>query len=70
MTKKELIKELRKDIRRMDDEEKILTRKEVLKMLDISARTMTNWVRENKIPYTRIGRRLYFLKSEIMNLKF
>lgn len=70
LLRKELLEQIKRELRNADAEEKILTRREVLKELGICSKTLTNWVRESKIPYTRIGRRLYFLKSEILNLKF
>lgn len=66
----ELLDQIKRELRNSDAEERILTRKEVLKELDICSNTLSNWVRDKKIPYTRIGRRLYFLKSELLNLKF
>lgn len=66
----ELLRQIKNELRDHDAEEKILTRKQVIEELDISGRTLTNWVSQSKIPYTRIGRRLYFLKSEILNLKY
>lgn len=66
----ELLDQIKRELRNADAEEKVLTRKEVLKELDICSKTLTNWVNGGRIPYTRIGRRLYFLKSEILNLNF
>tara|TARA_E500000318_G_scaffold98631_2_gene100073 strand:+ start:180 stop:959 length:780 start_codon:yes stop_codon:yes gene_type:complete len=66
----ELLDQIKQELRNADAEEKVLTRKEVLKELDICSNTLSNWVRNKQIPYTRIGRRLYFLKSEILKLKF
>ncbi|RIV38150.1 DNA-binding protein [Flagellimonas lutimaris] len=66
----ELLDQIKRELRNADAEEKVLTRKQVLKELDICSNTLSNWVRDKKIPYTRIGRRLYFFKSEILNLKF
>lgn len=66
----ELLEQIKQELRNADAEEKVLTRKEVLKELDICSKTLTNWVNGGKIPYTRIGRRLYFLKSELLNLKY
>lgn len=65
----ELLEQIKQELRNADAEEKVLTRKEVLKELDICSNTLSNWVRDKKIPYTRIGRRLYFLKSEIIRIK-
>ncbi|WP_421803851.1 helix-turn-helix domain-containing protein [Flagellimonas sp.] len=66
----ELLEQIKRELRNADAEERILTRREVIKELDIHPNTLTNWVRDKKIPYTRIGRRLYFLKSELLNLKY
>jgi len=47
-------------------EQKILTRDEVKKKLNISTGTLYNWEKAKILKPTRIGRRVYFLESDIM----
>lgn len=47
----------------------ILTRKDVAKMHGISLVTLNKWVKSGKIKAHRRGSRLYFKKSEIMDMK-
>lgn len=53
---------------------KYLTRKETARLLKISLPTLTSYVKKNLIPVHRIGSRVLFLKSEVLeavkNIKF
>ncbi|MDE3741667.1 helix-turn-helix transcriptional regulator [Maribacter polysaccharolyticus] len=64
--KQEVIDRLKAELKLLKTNEKILTRAEVLEMLDISDRTLSYWTANFEIPFIRIGRRLYFLKSQIL----
>lgn len=44
----------------------LLTRKEVAKMLDISLPTLHNWVKNGTIQAYRIGNKVRFKKSEVL----
>lgn len=44
----------------------LMTRHEAIELLDISSVTLHNWMKAGKIRYRKIGRRVYFLKSEIL----
>jgi len=44
----------------------LLTFKEVVKMLDISASTLNSWKREGKISYHKLNGRIYFKYDEIV----
>ena len=44
----------------------LLTFKEVLSLLEISASTLNSWKREGKIPYHKLNGRIYFKYSEII----
>jgi excisionase family DNA binding protein len=46
-------------------EEALLTRKDIAKYLNISLVTLTDWVRRG-LPCIRQGRRVLFLKSEVL----
>lgn len=45
----------------------LLSRKEVAEFLKISLRTVSNLQSEGKLPYIRIGNRIYFKKSDIID---
>lgn len=49
----------------VDESDEILEAPEVLELLKISPATLENWKRQGKIIFYRIGRRVYFKKSEI-----
>lgn len=45
-----------------------LTAKEVCKKLGICLSTLDNWVKQGKVIRHKVGRRVYYLKSEIDKL--
>lgn len=45
----------------------ILTRKQVMKMLDISASTLWRWTESGYIKKSKIGNRVYFIYSDVIN---
>lgn len=45
----------------------LMTFEDTREFLDISASTLFKWKRENRIPYRRIGKRIYFHKGEIIH---
>ncbi len=47
-------------------EKEILSGKEVCDLLHIHPSTLSSWKRENKIPYKRIGKRIFFEKAEVL----
>ena len=49
----------------------ILTDQDVCEYLQISVKTLRKFCREDKIPYTRLGGRYYYIRQIfILNLKF
>lgn len=48
-----------------EDTDKLLTRKEVMKLLSITAPTLSGWQRKGIIKAHRINRRVYFRQSDI-----
>jgi excisionase family DNA binding protein len=46
--------------------DKVLQSSEVIKLLKISPATLQNWKLQGKIPFYRIGRRVYFKESEVL----
>lgn len=47
-------------------DEALLKTDEIAKYLGVSKVTIHTWKREGKIPFHRLGRRIYFKKSEIL----
>jgi excisionase family DNA binding protein len=47
--------------------EKLLTKKEMADELDISLVSLTEWMKQGRIPYLRMGKRIYFKKKEVVN---
>ena len=45
----------------------ILTRKQVMKMLDISASTLWRWTQSGDLKNLKIGNRVYFIYSDVIN---
>ena len=45
----------------------ILTRKQVMKMLDISASTLWRWTESGDLKNLKIGNRDYFIYSDVIN---
>lgn len=46
--------------------ERLLTKKEMADELDISLVSLTDWMKKGIIPYLRLGKRIYFRKSEVI----
>lgn len=42
--------------------EKLLTKREMADQLDISLVSLTEWMKQGRIPYMRMGKRIYFKK--------
>ncbi len=49
-----------------ENEEELLTRKEVMKMLNISHATLYHYQRKCILPFIKIGNRVYFKKTDIL----
>lgn len=47
--------------------EKLLTKREMADELDISLVSLTDWMKQGRIPYLRMGKRIYFKKQEVVN---
>jgi len=47
--------------------EKLLTKKEMADELDISLVSLTEWMKQGRVPYMRLGKRIYFKKQEVIN---
>ena len=46
--------------------ERVMTSDEVIAFLDISSKTLQNWMNKGYLPRRGVGKRLYFLESEIV----
>ncbi len=44
----------------------LLTFKEACALLQISSSTLFKWKAENKIPFSQLGKRIYFNRSELL----
>ncbi|MEO8769016.1 MAG: helix-turn-helix domain-containing protein [Ferruginibacter sp.] len=47
--------------------EELLTSSQVKKFLNISSNTLQAWRDNNKIPFTRIGKKIFYNKSQIIS---
>ena len=47
-------------------EKELLTFKETLELLHISASCLNQWKAQGKIPFKKLGKRIFFSRSEIM----
>lgn len=70
---KEIRQQLQKIMDRMDStgqvsDQEILDQQGVLELLKISPRTLVTYRQSGKIPFTRIGGKIYYKKQEILEL--
>ncbi|WP_081768434.1 helix-turn-helix domain-containing protein [Hymenobacter swuensis] len=47
-------------------DDRLYTKEEICQELDISKTTLTSWMNDNKVPFIRLGRRIYFQKSLVL----
>ena len=47
-------------------EKELMTFKETCELLNISASCLNQWKASNKIPYKKLGKRVFFLRSEVV----
>ena len=47
-------------------EEKLMTREEVAQMLNCNLVTLWRYTRAGQLPYYRVGRKMFFRRSEIL----
>jgi hypothetical protein len=50
-----------------DDSDKILTRNEVCKLLNVSLVTLYHWNNNKILVNSKVGGRVYYMKSDVMN---
>ena len=67
----ELIKlavtEVSQEYKNAKDQSQIMNFKETCDFLGIHASTLNKWKAENKIPFKRLGKRIFFNKKDILN---
>ena len=63
---KEELKDIVKQQEKADDYDVLLSRKEVAKLLKVSLVTVSKYQRAGKLPYSKLGRNIYFKKGDIM----
>jgi predicted DNA-binding transcriptional regulator AlpA len=66
-TMKDVLKSTEESNKVIDSEDKLLTRDEVMKMLKISHSTLYHYQRKDILPFIKIGSRVYFKKSDIVD---
>jgi excisionase family DNA binding protein len=52
----------------IDDSDKILTREEVCKLLKVSLTTLFNWNNDKTLVNYKVGRRVYYMKTDVLAL--
>ena len=48
-------------------EKEFLNAREVCLLLNISVSTLSKWKRENKIPFSKIGKRVFFSRKDVID---
>lgn len=61
-----LIEKLHEFVTKKEPEDDLITREKAAKMLDISLMTLYNWTESGYFTPVRIGRRIYYRKSDIL----
>lgn len=51
-----------------EPEDSLLKPKDVAKLLSVSRVTISQWMKSGRLPYCRIGTRIYFKKTEILEV--
>ena len=64
---KEIIREVIREELNPKDEKELLNFKETCEFLGCSASTLNRWKAEGKVPYRKMGKRVFFLKSELLS---
>ena len=49
-------------------QDELLTQQQAVKLLQISEATLIEWKKQKRIPYTKIGKRVFYSRQAIMNL--
>lgn len=62
---KEAVRQVMSEKANTDD--LLLTSEEVMKLCRISHVTLSNWRNSNKIPFSKVGNKIFYKKSDVMN---
>ncbi|MGQ8335812.1 helix-turn-helix domain-containing protein [Sunxiuqinia sp. A32] len=65
ITVKAALSEFKEELRPKEPEE-LLTRKEVVKLLQISLTTLYHWTRDGKLKQYKTGGKVYYKKNEVL----
>lgn len=60
------VNESLQNLKSISETEEILRRKDVAKELKVSLVTVSQWMKDGKLPYHRIASRIFFKRSEIL----
>lgn len=52
----------------MDQNDEYLTRQDVMRQLDVKETTIHNWTRKGYLKPHKIGRKIYYMKSDVLAL--
>lgn len=63
---KDAVSEVLVSSRKLENENKLMNSKQLCQWLGISDSTLSSWKREHRIPFSRMGVKLFFKKSEVM----
>ncbi len=63
---RDAVKSALAEVRAKEKEKELMNFREAKEFLGISASTLNKWKAENKIPYRRLGKRIFFKKDEII----
>jgi excisionase family DNA binding protein len=63
---KEELKEILKQQEKPDDYDVLLSRKDVATLLQVSLITVSKYQKKGSLPYSKLGRKVYFKKGDIM----
>jgi len=63
---KDIIKEAVQDEFKRKREKEVMNFKETCEFLGISSSALNKWKAANKIPYNKMGKRLFFKKAELL----
>lgn len=65
---KQVLKEITDEKNRTEENEEILTTEDIQKIFKVSKVTIHKWKKKGILPYYKMGRKVYYKKSEIFGL--
>lgn len=63
---KSVVAEAMKESKAVEDQSKIMNFKETCSLLGIHSSTLNKWKAANKIPFKRLGKRIFFNREEVL----